>query len=102
MPGLFSHTSRTELSGPRADVASAATEVAPAILAPTSYVGYATWGWTTVSPAPRPSSVGSQATSSLDPMAGITPSPGSGPVPRTRWNHAATASCTSGVPATVG
>ena len=49
-----------------------------------------------------PSNVGSQATSSFDPTDGMTPSPGSGPVPRTRSNHAATARCTSGTPATVG
>ena len=49
-------------------------------------------------PAPRPSSVGSQATSSLVPIVGSTPSGSSPGTPRRRANQAATASRRSAVP----
>src|SRR5256885_14198626 len=55
---------------------------------------------TTVSPGPRPSSVGSQATSSLDPIVGSTPNPGD--APHTRVTHDEIAARKEGVPAVCG
>src|SRR5207248_3167198 len=55
---------------------------------------------TTVSPGPSPSSVGSQATSSLDPIVGSTPNPGA--APHARDTHAEIAARTAGVPAVSG
>src|SRR5450759_5434846 len=99
--GEFTQTNRTPSAG-QPPTTSAGTGVAPASRAPTSYVGYAIVGWTTTSPAPRPSSAGRVATSSLEPIVGST-ADGSRPrTPRRRSNHATAASRSSAVPWVVG
>src|SRR5205814_10624798 len=55
---------------------------------------------TTVSPGPSPSSVGSQATSSFDPIVGSTPNPGA--APQARDTHDSMEDRSAGVPAVSG
>src|SRR5690242_8956180 len=99
--GLLSHSSFGRVAvvcGPYAASPSTTMGVARASRAPTSYVGYATAGIPTTSSGPSPSRVGSQATSSLLPTVGSTPSGETSGTPRRRANHAATASRRSDVP----
>ena len=55
---------------------------------------------TTVSPGPMPNSVGSHATSSLEPMVGSTPKPGF--ASQARVTHSVMAARSAGVPAVSG
>jgi hypothetical protein len=99
LPGLFSQISFV-VAGHSVG-SSDANAVAPAMAAPTAYVGYATVGCTTTSPSPRPSSTGIRATSSLEPMVGSTLAVPS-VTPRRRRYQAAIASRSAGEPAVAG
>ena len=96
LPGLFNHTidASSTLS-----TSSVATTRAPATVAPTAYVGYATSGMTTVSERPMFKPVGSHATISFDPIVGRKPT---SVAPVRRASHCVQASRNSGSPAVVG
>ena len=89
--------------GPSCVSESARTTRAPAIRAPTSYVGYDSSGMTTVWPSPTPSRNGSHAMASFVPTTGSTPR--SADRPTTPWRRSiapAIAARNSGVPAVCG
>ena len=96
-PGELTHTSFTSGRSAQSATSSVASISAPASRAPIAYVGYATRGSTTVSPAPRPSIAGKSPTSSFEPTVGSTPS-GSTVAERRRANQSATAWRRAGVP----
>lgn len=101
LDGEFTNSSAGR-SGPSWAVPSARTGRAPASSAPTSYVGYATSGITTVSPAPMPSMDGSCAMASLVPITGRIAFSGSPTVLYRRLSAAAAASRSSTVPIVAG